>query len=346
MIGIDVRRLATGVVAAVIASTVAACGSGSGSNVVVSAAVAGNLHVEPGGTAPVTAGVDNAVIFERRATVTSVDVVEGAQVHQGQTLLTVYTNGDTGVIGTATNKLRDDQLQLDSVRTRDGAGAATTLALLAQVDRDRQALTDLKSMPTTITAPADGRVSGLSVQVGSQLTRTDIVLHVIDDRKLRVTVPVPSTYSSLITPGQNGQLTLPGGSGQSFPSNVVSIGPAVNGPPTHRPSAQVDTVPVTVELPNPDPAIPLGSAAYVRFPVDREAAVVVNSVAVLGADQQPFVFVAQNGRVLQRAVVTGVSDGISTEILSGLSVGEDVVISGGQQLISGDPVSTSRSDSA
>ena len=53
-------------------------------------------------------------------------------------------------------------------RARDGVGAASTLALLDQIALDRQALTDLKSTPLSIAAPADGHVSGLAVQAGAK----------------------------------------------------------------------------------------------------------------------------------------------------------------------------------
>ncbi len=281
------------------------------------------------------------MVIERRATVTGIDVVEGAEVHQGQQLLTAYTIGDSGAIGTATNQLRADELDLESARVRDGAGALNTIKLQAKVANDRQALTDLKATPLAVTAPVDGRVSGLSVAVGAEVTRTDVVLHVVDTRTLRVTVPVATSYRNLITTGQQASLTLPGGSGQAYPAAVTSVGPS-----TVNAATALDTIPVTVELPNPPETIALGSGAYVSFPINRNAAVAVNSLAVLGKDQQPFVFLLQDGQVHQRPVTVGVTDGKSTEIVKGLARGDQVVISGGQQLVSGDRVSAARSDAS
>jgi hypothetical protein len=341
MMIIDTRRSAALLAVAVIMSGLAACSGGSTADVVVSPAAVARFQIAPAGTGPVLAAVDQAVVVERRATVTSVDVVEGQEVHQGEQLLAVFTIGDSSAIATATNQLRADEKELASVRARDGVGAASTLALLDQIAVDRQALTDLKSTPLSIAAPADGHVSGLAVQAGAEVTRTDVVLHVVDDRRLRVTVPLTASYRGLITTGQNTLLTIPGGSGRSFEATVIDVGPS-----TLDPKTSGGTVPVTVELPKPDDPIALGTTAYVRFPIDYSAPVAVNSLAVLGKDQQPYVFVVKDGHVEQRAVVTGPSDGALTEIVSGVAPDDEVVISGGQQLLSGDPVTTTRSDSS
>lgn len=326
--------------------TATACAADPGAEVITAPAAAALIQIAPGGTGPVQAGVDHAVVVERRATVTTVAVTEGAQVRQGQELLSVFTIGDSSAIATATNLLREHEKELESVRARDGVGATTTIAMLGQIARDRQTLTDLKSAPLVVSAPAEGRVSGLSVQAGREITRTDVVLHVIDDRILRLTVPVPAAYRDLLAAGQPAVLTLPGGSGATFNAAVVAVGPTtLAGTVAAGLTAQSETVPVVVELPNPG-GIALGRAAYVRFPVDRPAAVAVNSLAVLGSGQEPFVFVVADSRIEQRTVVTGASDGDTTEILAGLAAGDEVVISGGHQLATGDSIRATRWDAS
>lgn len=317
-----------------VAMVSAGCGVSSGSAVVVATAGPATIAISPAGTGPVTAGVDVAVVVERRATVTDIAVTEGANVVKGQDLLSVYTIGDSAAISTALNQLRADEKELESVRARDGASAKTTFDLLDKVAQDRQALTDIKSNPLVVTAPIDGRISGLAITAGVQITRTDVVMHVIDDRRMKVTVQIARSYLDLISSGQAAVLTLPGGAGTNYQATVTNVGVS-----TADGSADVAAVPVTVELPKPaDGTLVVGTEAYVRLPITRDAAVTVNSLAVLGAAQQPYVFVAVNGRVEQRPVVTGVSDGDRTEIITGVSAGEQVVISGGQQLVTGDDV--------
>jgi membrane fusion protein (multidrug efflux system) len=308
-----------------------------GAQAAVSAAVARTLHVFPAGSGPVLSGVDRVVVVERRAIVTSVGVNEGEWVQRGQQLLEVSTIGQSAAVATAVNQLWVDQKRLPGVRAKDGALAATTLALLNQIAQDRQQLADLKSTPTVVTAPVAGRVSGLSITAGAALDRSDVLLHVVDDRTVRVVVPVAANYRAQLAVGQSAVMTLRSQPGATYTATVAAIGPTAHADPGAE-----DAVPVTVTVPNAAHLLVLGTSAYVRFSIDRHASVAVDAIAVLGVQQQPFVFTVDHGRVRQQAVVVGVSDGSWTEIISGVAAGEDVVISGGQRLVDGAAVHVSR----
>ena len=209
---------------------------------------------------PVLAGVDRAIVVERRATVVSVDVVDGAPVRAGQQLMTVYTIGDSLAVATALNTMQADAKELGSVRARDGAGAATTLALLARVAKDRQALTELKLSPTKILAPVAGRISVLAVRAGAELTRTNVVMHVVNDSTLLVTVPLAAAYRTVVGSGHGPSSNLPR-SGRGYDAAVVGIGPSATVDDTvgvtkkTSDSTTDETVPVTVRLTKPTPAV-------------------------------------------------------------------------------------------
>ena len=330
-------RTAACVLGLAMTAAVTACGHPAGADVVVAPAATRTLHIAPAGIGTVLPGTDHAVILERRATVIAVDVVEGALVRQGQLLLEVVTIGQSSEVTAAANQLWADQKRLQAVRTREGANGTQALALFDQIARDRQVLANLRSSPTAITAPNAGRVSGLAARPGAAMDRTNVVLHLVDERTVRVTVPVAADYRGQLAPGRRAELSLPDRPGQSFGATVVGVGPTALSEPGGD-----SRLPVTVTVPNPAGVIPLGSQAYVRFAEDRSASVAVDSVAVLGLKQQPFVFVVDRGRARQRAVVVGASDGSWTEISSGVAVGQDVVISGGQRLVDGAPIHVSR----
>ena len=334
------RTVATPLLAGLVLLVSVACSSAEGrTDVVVSEAGAELIHVAPAGTGPVVAGVDVVVAVERRALVTDVAVVEGAPVTAGQPLLSVFTVGDSNAVADATTDLRAVEQELQGVRARDGIGAASTLDLVARVAAARQRLADLKSAPTVLVAPVDGRVSALAVAAGQEITRTDEAMHVVDDRELRVTVSVAAAYQQLVGVGQPAKITVPGGSGETFDATVLSVGAQALDD-----STETATVPITVSLPRPAAGLTAGVQAYVRFEIDRVAPVAVDALAVLGAGQEPFVFVLEDNQVEQRAVQTGPSDGRVTEITQGLSAGDQVVISGGQRLLTGDRVAAVRSD--
>ena len=59
---------------------------------------------------------------------------------------------------------------------------------------------------------------------------------------------------------------------------------------------------------------------------------------VLKEDNETFVFVVDNGKAAKKKIVTGINDGIRTEILSGLEVGDEYIIAGYHNLRHGTPV--------
>ena len=64
----------------------------------------------------------------------------------------------------------------------------------------------------------------------------------------------------------------------------------------------------------------------------------VPSSAILVRNNEPTVFVVKNGKAQAQAVKTGLQNDGSTEILSGLNAGDQVVTEGQTQLNSGMPV--------
>jgi membrane fusion protein (multidrug efflux system) len=328
-------------VAVVLAVSLVKFTGSSREGVVVSSASARTLQLAPAGTGPVQATIDRAVIVERRATVVDINAVEGQFVTAGQQLLRVYTIGQSAAVAAATNQLRADENQLVVAQATYGAAGAQTQTLISKVAQDRTELTQLKNSPTVITAPVSGQVSGLDALPGSTLDRSDVVLHVVDDTIVRVVVPLVVAYRSQMELGAKALLTLPSLPGRTFDASITGIGAVVPAQADGKALTAEDTVPVTVDLPNADDLVMTGAAAYVRFPMTRTAPVAVNSLAVYG-QADPYVFIVENRHVRLRHVEVGATDGAWTEIKSGLSTGDDVVVSGGGHLVDGAAVNVSR----
>jgi HlyD family secretion protein len=168
---------------------------------------------------------------------------------------------------------------------------------------------------------------------------------VVDDSAVHVVVPIVVGYRSEIVRGQPAQVSLPSLPGFSPIGAVVGIDPAVPARPGSKTTAAEETFAVTVEVANPGHRLTAGSTANVRLPTVRRATVAVNSLAVLG-QRAPFVFVLTGSVVRQRQIEVGISDGAFTEILSGLAVGDRVVISGGSRLVDGSAVHVTGSENS
>ena len=94
-----------------------------------------------------------------------------------------------------------------------------------------------------------------------------------------------------------------------------------------------------VEIENPDQSIFLGVEAKVEVHMATAADVVTVPVEVVNTDREgDFVFVAEEGLVKKKRVTTGISSDTDIEIQEGLTAGEAVIMTTGQELEEGTPV--------
>jgi membrane fusion protein (multidrug efflux system) len=98
--------------------------------------------------------------------------------------------------------------------------------------------------------------------------------------------------------------------------------------------------PVKVLLPNPDLALKPGMSARVAFRRHLTDAVLVPKDAVLDVEQQPHVFVVRDGKAERRDVELGAAIGDAWHARSGLGPDDLVVVTGNEDLQSGDLVKT------
>jgi multidrug efflux pump subunit AcrA (membrane-fusion protein) len=83
----------------------------------------------------------------------------------------------------------------------------------------------------------------------------------------------------------------------------------------------------TITLENPDEELKDGMSANAEIVIEEhDGVLLIPNRAVQGSLEKPWVEVVTEGQVEERQVSIGLSDGINTEILSGLEEGEEVVL--------------------
>lgn len=89
-----------------------------------------------------------------------------------------------------------------------------------------------------------------------------------------------------------------------------------------------------------DAAIHLRSGLYAEaeLPVKNEEKLIISKASIVGSMESPVVFVVNEGKAVKRTLVIGQSNDKQVEVLSGLSEGEQVIISGQLNLKDGDDV--------
>lgn len=200
----------------------------------------------------------------------------------------------------------------DSLRIADAAHRAT----LAMLDF------------TKITAPFTGIITRKLVSVGDLATPGKPLLHIEEENNLQVLTDIPEAMILKINKGDRLKVFIP--------SVKLSIeGTVAEVSPTADPSSR--TSPIKLRIPN-NPQLRSGQFARVTLAMAQAETLVVPSSALVPFGQMERVFVVDNGQAKLRLVRSGARSGGNIEILSGLTEGETVAITGNGNLQDGQPL--------
>lgn len=217
---------------------------------------------------------------------------------------------------------------LDQITSGASAAEAACRAALASLERARAGveLARTESSKTILTAPFDGVLAKLSVQVGEWSTPSPpglpipSLIDLIDPSSIYIGAPMDEVDSSRIQVGQAARVTVDSQPGRHFPGRVVRRAPYVLDL-----EAQNRTVDVEVELAAGDAAKDLlpGTSADVELILSVRADVLrVPSTALMEGGRA---LVVNEGHLVERSVKIGVRNWDYTEVLGGLAAGERIV---------------------
>ena len=199
---------------------------------------------------------------------------------------------------------------------------------------------------TEIRAPFSGVVVAKSAQPGEMIspvsagggfTRTGIGT-IVDMDSLEIQVDVNEAFINRVTPGQSVEAVLNAYPEWKIPGEVIAIIPSAD-----RNKA---TVKVRVAIKQKDPRIVPDMGVRVSFlsapgtaaPTPAPGAVLVPAEAVRTEGDKGVVFVLTGEKVERRAVTLGPKVANERQVLSGLRVGDRVVVSPPESLRPGDVV--------
>jgi Cu(I)/Ag(I) efflux system membrane fusion protein len=190
-------------------------------------------------------------------------------------------------------------------------------ALVAQLDRTGQVQRNV-----TLTSPASGVVTELAVRDGAMVSPGMTVAKVSGLDKVWLVAEVPELLANSARPGMTVEATFAGDPNRKYTGHVREMLPGVN--------SATRTVQARLELDNRDGSLTPGMLMRVRLaaanPVSR---LLVPTEAVITTGKQSVVMVAGANNGMQPVIVTTGRDfGNDTEILSGLTEGQQVVASG------------------
>lgn len=179
-----------------------------------------------------------------------------------------------------------------------------------------------------IRAPYDGVVVQRHTEAGSYVNKGDALVRLVGDRLLEVEADVPYRRLEGLPVGRVVDVTLDDGSRHK--AEVRSILPSEN------PLTRTRTVRFKPRFFKTAQPLAESQSVTVAVPIGVERRVLtVHKDAILKRPAGDVVFVVSGGKAVQRVVKLGAEVGSSIEVLSGLKVGEQVVVRGNERLTPG-----------
>ncbi|MDT7807668.1 MAG: rane fusion protein multidrug efflux system [Acidobacteriota bacterium] len=192
-------------------------------------------------------------------------------------------------------------------------------ALLAQrrteVSLARQALAD-----TVVVAPFDGIVQEKHASVGEYLNAAAPLVTVVRVNPLRFRGEVSERDAGTVRQGQLVRVTVEGDHGL-YAGRIVRLSPTIN--------QQNRVLVIEAEIANPGGLRPGGFARAEIVTNSGDMAVTVPASAVVTFAGIEKVITVENGKAKEKPITTGRRADTWTEVLSGINVGESVVLEPG-----------------
>lgn len=239
------------------------------------------------------------------------------------------------------------QQEVDDAQGKDMAAASQVDAGKAALDAAQSQLAAANAKLvhdqtlydySKITAPFSGVVTeryanlGTLMQMGTgSSTQAMPLVRLSQDDLFRLVIPVPESYVHYIRIGDPVTVNVPS-LNRTFPGKVARFSVDVR--------SDTRTMHTEVDVPNPQHVLLPGLYAEAKLGLDQKANVVALPVQALNYEaNKPWVYVVdQNGRLEDRPVQIGLQTSSDVEIVSGLSQGDQVVVSDRNGLKPGEKV--------
>ena len=251
---------------------------------------------------------------------------DGAQVQKGALLAKIDDSELRAQLKQAESNQQLAQQKFDRVKTlfeKDGATKADMEAAEASLKSAEASVELIKAQiaKTEVRAPFSGKLGFVDVSVGAWLNSGTPIAELSEVDRLKAKFALPQRYASVIKVGD--KISLKDAERNVEKQGVVSALDAVI-------SESSRTRRVMVDVDNAKGELIAGS--FVSVNVAMEASNVqsftIPSEAMILDREGAYVFVSQGGKAKIKHITTGLRTPMSVQVLSGLDVGDTVIVSG------------------
>jgi len=282
----------------------------------------------------------SAVLSPLSGRIVELKVALGDRVRKGQVLATIdspdlaqaYDDSDKAAdalqLASKNLERQEGQFNLGTASTRDlDQAKSDEVQAAAEFARTQARLrvfhTGRRSNYLSITAPANGSITALSIAPGNMINDPSQPLMTIADLStVWVTALVPEKDLSAVAAGQEADVSLTAFPDETFHGKVLFVSDVI------EPDSRRDKL--RIAFSNPDTAFKPNMFATVTVMGGEQSRVVLPTSALLMNNDRTTVFVATAPWTFERRTVqTFLDEGSTVAVEKGISAGDQVVIKGG-----------------
>lgn len=191
-----------------------------------------------------------------------------------------------------------------------------------------ETISSIEVVENGVTADFNGVVTSVSAVEGSTPAVGTQMVTLESTEKVKVEIAVSKYDLEKIALGQDADVTIAGNTYQGVIAKIDGMAT------TNASGAAV--VGVDIQIENPDSSIFLGVEAKVAVHTAFAEQVLVVPIEVINSDKNgDFVYAVENGVLVRKGIVTGISSDIFCEVKEGLQEGDQVVSGSGAYLEEG-----------
>ena len=263
--------------------------------------------------------------------VTSLKAREGDRVKQGQLLLAIgRTSGVEANVEAAQSALDREREEVRRVRQLVETGALPTEQLDNALVRESSAVAAFNrnqesSSDYSIKAPWDGTVMKVYVTEGDYVTPRLRLLDVYDPATLVIRFAVPEAASQLLEEGLTMEVALDAYPDRTLHARVNRVFPDLDRTLRTRTAEAILT-----------DNVKLAPGMFARLNLILEshsdALVVPQEAVIVTPAGGQVIYLIKDGKAEQKKITMGMEEGGLVEILSGIKVGDSVIVKGNEKL--------------
>jgi len=265
--------------------------------------------------------------------ITSVRFKEGDFKGAGSTMVILDSELKSIAIETAENNYNKAKQDLERYQSLAQQDAATQSQLENYLYAFKNAEYQLNASyrnlkDTRISTSISGIVNTKNVEVGSYVAPGTVIANIVDISKLKVKVNVPETEVFRLKVGDEVVVSTDIYPDNTFSGKITAIAP--KGDEAH-------TYPVEIVISN-SKTTPLKAGMFAKIDfstIKGRTNIAIPRESIVGSIKDAHVYVIENGKAKLRKIETGLESDRDVEVTSGLNIGEQLVITGGNNLKDG-----------